>query len=270
MSLIRWRYIDDSPTHGSLNMATDFALLMACNEGITPPTLRLYGWNQPTLSIGYSRNGENIIDLARCRQQDVSVVRRPTGGRILFHHKELTYCIVAPSDHPSFPNGIRQTYQAISQILTDCLNQLDLKGNAIVSLKPQFEKQGKVKSKACFAFSNRFEVMVDGKKVVGSAQRRLNKAFLQHGSIMLHFDYERLNHLLRFPNQELRDNHLTQLKYNSSDLQTLCKKPISFVELKKVFIKNLSQKFFKEVIPGKLTDYEIALRNRFVEQNQFL
>ena len=131
MSSIRWRYIDDPPVGGVLNMATDFALLMACNEGVSPPTLRLYGWDQATLSVGYSRAGGDTIDLDRCRQQQVPIVRRPTGGRILLHHKELTYSIVAPIGHPSFSKGLQRTHQIISQALADCLNQLDLKGVAL-------------------------------------------------------------------------------------------------------------------------------------------
>ena len=81
MSSAGWRYIDDPPSGGILNMATDFALLTSCNQGMAPPTLRLYGWEQPTLTVGYSQTGSEAIDLNRCQQQQVSIVRRPTGGR---------------------------------------------------------------------------------------------------------------------------------------------------------------------------------------------
>ena len=80
-----WRIIQDSPCEGSLNMLTDHAILLACNEKKSPATLRLYGWKGHTLSIGYSQDISKYIDIESCQKNDIPIVRRFTGGRALLH-----------------------------------------------------------------------------------------------------------------------------------------------------------------------------------------
>ena len=85
-----WRWISDGHQSAERNMAVDAALLNDCGQGRIPPTVRLYGWSEPAITIGYSQKAENELDLERCQELDIAVVRRPTGGRALLHHRELT------------------------------------------------------------------------------------------------------------------------------------------------------------------------------------
>ncbi len=99
---MNWRLILDGNLPGSLNMARDMAVLETVSAGDSPPTLRLYGWNPPCLTIG-KHQGLDAVDLDFCRREGIDVVRRPTGGRALLHHLELTYSVVAPLGTPPLP-----------------------------------------------------------------------------------------------------------------------------------------------------------------------
>ena len=91
-----WRFVDTGARDAASNMALDEALLVRHEAGATPPTLRVYGWCQPTLSLGYAQNAQQEVDLAACHTQGVAVIRRPTGGRAVLHDQEVTYSVVMP------------------------------------------------------------------------------------------------------------------------------------------------------------------------------
>ena len=110
-----WRLIEDGPGDGKLNMAIDRAILTACDRGQAPATLRLYGWDKPTLSIGYSQNKLRDVDTVQCERRNISIVRRFTGGRALLHQYELTYSLVAPIPHPRFPGNLAGAFGAVSK-----------------------------------------------------------------------------------------------------------------------------------------------------------
>ena len=114
-----WRVIEDGALDGLLNMATDRAILTASGEGKAQPTLRLYGWKEKTLTVGYAQNSGRDVDLARCDALGIPVVPRPTGGRALLHDKELTYSLTAPIPHPRFPANLREAFCAVSEALRE-------------------------------------------------------------------------------------------------------------------------------------------------------
>ena len=122
------RVIQDPLGDGAFNMAKDRAILIACNEGEAPATLRLYGWKKPTLSIGYSQDVSKNIDLEFCEQNRIPVVRRFTGGRALLHLYELTYSIVAPIPHQAFPGSLRGAFEKISQAILESLKSVKIEG----------------------------------------------------------------------------------------------------------------------------------------------
>ena len=109
---IRWRLIVDGDLPGALNMARDVAILEAVSDGESPPTLRLYGWNPPCLTLG-RHQGVEAADLEFCSTEGIDVVRRPTGGRALLHHLELTYALVAPFGTGPLPSGLQDAYRSI-------------------------------------------------------------------------------------------------------------------------------------------------------------
>jgi lipoate-protein ligase A len=157
-------------------MAVDEAILRAICCGSALPTLRLYEWNVPTLSIGYLQKAETFKDW------DGPLVRRITGGRAVLHHMELTYSVVCGSNNWLFTGGIQGTYSVISKCIVKALRDLSIKA----TFSPYRHARGT--SAACFYTPSRYEVLVDGRKLVGSAQRRFKDGFLQHGSILLGVD----------------------------------------------------------------------------------
>ena len=122
-----WRVIEDGPKDGVLNMAIDSAILASCESSEIPPTLRLYSWKQPTLTVGYAQDIDKGIDFERCQELGIKVVRRPTGGRALLHHHEVTYSITAPVPHPKFPSSLQGSYKVVAQALLKALEELGVK-----------------------------------------------------------------------------------------------------------------------------------------------
>lgn len=174
MGMKSWRLIIDPDNRGDENMAVDESLLRAADLSPKAPTLRLYGWRYPTISVGYIQNPAKVLPFG------LPVVRRITGGRAVLHDMELTYSITAPSDEPPFSEGINGAYAAISACIIKALKDIGIEATFS---KGRRTARGAEKD-ACFHSPSRYEVLVDGKKLVGSSQRRLKNAFLQHGSII--------------------------------------------------------------------------------------
>ncbi len=182
--LNEWRLILDSSGSGTLNMAVDEVLLNSANSGTEPrATLRLYAWDRPTISIGYRQ------DPADFAQFNLPVVKRLTGGRAVLHDSELTYSITVPRKHPLYGGGITGAYAIISNCIVAALKEVGVYGADFVPPERAARgSEGRKRSDACFLSSSRYEVVVGGKKMVGSAQRRFSGAFLQHGSILAGVD----------------------------------------------------------------------------------
>lgn len=170
----RWHVLLSAPADGAQNMAIDHALLdHAARTG--DAVFRIYGWSRPTLSLGLHEKARLDPDAAAAR--GIDIVRRPTGGRALLHHREVTYSVTAPAHDVS----LRESYDAINGILLDALQRLGVPARLAERRGRPLTPDGA----ACFAEPNVGELVVDGRKLVGSAQRRDEHAFLQHGSILL-------------------------------------------------------------------------------------
>ena len=179
-----WLLLIDPPQEGACNMALDQALLEAAERG-GPAVLRLYSWRPATLSFGRNEPALRRYDRAAIEREGLAVVRRPTGGRAVWHDDEVTYAVAAPSD--SF-GSLREAYRRIHALLAEALASL----GAAVALAADRPAVG-VGAGACFASAAGGEVMAArGGKVVGSAQVRGDGAFLQHGSIILSGAQERV------------------------------------------------------------------------------
>ncbi|MBI5886461.1 MAG: lipoate--protein ligase family protein [Deltaproteobacteria bacterium] len=176
-----WRLILDEPQSGGVNMAVDAALVTSVESGSSStPVLRIYGWSEPTVSIG------RYQDAAALEGRGLPVVRRVTGGRAVIHAAELTYSIVSPSEHPLFREGIIGAYRVISNCIIGALGKAGVKADLAAAVKKT--TPGEKAKAACFYSPSRYEVTVGNRKLVGSAQRRFRTAFLQHGSILFTVD----------------------------------------------------------------------------------
>jgi lipoate-protein ligase A len=181
-----WRLLVDDVADGAWNMAVDETLLESCEAG-APPTLRLYGWSPATLSLGRRQAAAASHDPRFLRQEGIALVRRPTGGRAVLHEHERTYAVAARRGAP-FPGGVLDTYRRIALALRDGLRALGVDAE-ITDARRTTPPSGEA---VCFASATAHEIAVGGRKLAGSAQARGRDAFLQHGSILLSADVERL------------------------------------------------------------------------------
>jgi lipoate-protein ligase A len=185
-----WRFIDSGPAPAVQNMAVDEGLL---RDAVTPgalPVLRFYTWSPAAVSLGRFQDKERAVNAEACRQRGFDIVQRITGGRAVLHCDELTYSIIARSDSALFPNDILGTYRVIAAGLLAGLREL---GIAAEMVSRSGRHAGMVKSvsqePACFSSPSWYEILVKGRKIIGSAQRRVGGAFLQHGSILIGYDH---------------------------------------------------------------------------------
>jgi lipoate-protein ligase A len=170
-----WRLLIDPPGSAARNMSVDEALLACAAD--SPPTLRLYTWRRPSISLGYRQPRPDW--LGRSGAAGIEVVRRVSGGGSVVHAGDLTYAVVACAAQADLPSGPRGSYEWIRAALIEALRSagLDARRSAGAPRAARLE--------LCFAGATGFEVELDGCKLVGSAQRRTRWGFLQHGSIRL-------------------------------------------------------------------------------------
>ncbi len=196
----KWQYIDSGENLAVYNMAVDEELLARAQAGERTPVLRLYTWNPPAVSLGRFQKIEEAVDVDACRKHGFDIVRRITGGRAVLHRDELTYSVVGRTDNPLFPPSVHGTYKIIAAGLLAGLRNIAIPAE-IVSRGGRYAQLVKKKdaNPACFSSPSWFEIVVNGKKIIGSAQRRLSGAFLQHGSILISFNQELEAEVIRGP-----------------------------------------------------------------------
>mgnify|MGYP001827395253 CR=1 FL=1 len=181
-----WRLIIDGDLPGARNMARDVAMLEAVSEGQSPPTLRLYGWDPPCLTLG-RHQGADAADLDFCSAEGIDVVRRPTGGRALLHHLELTYAVMAPLGRGPLPRGLQDTYRSICEALVHAMQTLGVEAE-LTGGDVNLQLPGPRSTVPCFEAPAGGEVVVRGRKLIGSAMRAHAGTILQHGAIVLDWD----------------------------------------------------------------------------------
>ena len=180
-----WRLLHDDPADGPWNMAVDEAIARAVGDGQAPATLRLYTWSAPTVSLGYLQRTPGGLDLAACRRRAIPLVRRVTGGRAVLHADELTYSVAVPLRGPWRGLSVPDAFARISRGLIAGLSRLGVKADVGEAGVPRGD--GK-ETGACFLLRRMPAILVGGRKLIGSAQRRWDRSLLQHGSLLLQFD----------------------------------------------------------------------------------
>jgi lipoate-protein ligase A len=185
---LRFRFLVDEPNEGAFNMAVDEALFLSAGESEESATVRLYGFDPPTVSFGYRQKPEEAVDVDSCRELGVDWVRRPTGGRALLHRHELTYSVASPTGGVFHGLGVRALYDSVNAAIRRALTGLGIaldpaEPEAVPSREPALHVP-------CLALPGRHELTAGSRKVVASAQRRGRRAFLQHGSILRTVDAE--------------------------------------------------------------------------------
>lgn len=205
MNFPEWLFIDSGKGTPSFNMALDEALLNWHSEGLVPPVIRFYRWEPAALSIGYFQKVEKEIDMDEVRRLGLGFVRRPTGGRGVLHEHELTYSIIVSEDYPEMPESVTEAYRVLSGGLLKGFQNLGL--NAYFSVPATDDQKAdlkKPKSAVCFDAPSWYEMVVEGRKVAGSAQTRQKGVILQHGAILLDLDAEKLLSVFKFKSEEAK------------------------------------------------------------------
>lgn len=245
-----WRLIESPRLAGAQNMAQDEAILRASESGDRAPALRLYGWATPTISIGYLQSAAPLA------AHGIPVVRRITGGRAVLHDREITYSVIAPNSLDAFAGGILNAYSAISLCIINALRDIGVEASLERAGPRVGRSSGRAAKEACFHTATRYEVTAGGKKLVGSAQRRFKKTFLQHGSILFGMD-EDLNG--RVFGKEVIER-MTAIGNLSG---------ISEGAFQTVLIRRLSEGLDASFVPSVLTEEEESLK-RDLLQSKYL
>jgi lipoate-protein ligase A len=167
-------------------MAADEVLLRRVGAGESPPTLRFYQWDPPTISLGYFQKYAEYEALPP-PAGDLPVVRRLTGGGAILHDRELTYSLTLPLGYDLLANGPNRLYELAHDVVIACLSESGIEARR----GGQGDESGAAKGPFfCFARRHPLDVLIGPDKVAGSAQRRTRNAVLQHGSIILERRYE--------------------------------------------------------------------------------
>lgn len=261
-----WRFIDSGYCSPAYNMALDEALLEWHSKGLIPPTIRFYNWNPPTLSIGYFQTVEKEINLDAVKKHGLGFVRRPTGGRGVLHDKELTYSVIVSEEHPQMPQSVTEAYRIISQGLLEGFQRVGLDAYfAIPKTEAEKEALKNPRSAVCFDAPSWYELVVEGRKVAGSAQTRQKGVILQHGSIILDIDEDMLFDLFRFANERVRERMQRNFKNKAVAINALRETPLSMDEAKEAFRVGFEEGLQIKLEPYTLTAEEEAYVERIAQ-----
>jgi lipoate-protein ligase A len=258
MSKEVWYFIDSNKCSPSFNMALDEALLDWHSAGKIPPTVRFYGWDPATLSIGYFQKVEKEINLDAVNKYGLGFVRRPTGGRGVLHDKELTYSVIVSEEHPRMPSTVTEAYRVISEGILQGFRELGLDAYFAVP-RTEEEKAGlkNPRSAVCFDAPSWYELVVERRKVAGSAQTRQKGVILQHGAILLDLDEQMLFDLFKYPNDRVRERMQKAFKNKAVAINDLRGEPVSLEEAKKAFHKGFEIGLDVELVPYYLSEDEL-------------
>jgi lipoate---protein ligase len=227
MSTIRFnkiRVLETGYNPAALNMAIDEALIENIDQA---PILRIYGWMPAAISVGYFQSIKDEVDLEKCSQLGVDVVRRLTGGGAVLHEFELTYTFITKQ----YPQNIMESCKWICDAIVMSINRLGFN--------------------ASFIPLN--DIVVNGKKVSGSAQTRRNGVLLQHGTLLLGVDVDKMFSVLKVPSEKLRDKIIKDVKERVTSLAGT-----TFDDMASSLKTSFSEKFDARLVADSLSTEEVS------------
>ncbi len=263
-----WRLVITPHARGAWNMAVDEAILEAIGKELVPPTLRLYGWEPPCLSLGYAQPVADV-NLPSLLSNGWDLVRRPTGGRAILHTDELTYAVIGPHHEPRLQGSVLESYQRLSQALLKALELLNIPAQAkpLTTVSPSTSHSSSTSSTApssvsqnpvCFETPSNYEILVQGKKIIGSAQARRKEGVLQHGSFPLYGDLGRILQVLAFPDELARQQAEERLHQRATTAEEAIGTPISWQQAATAFIQAFELTLDLRFVKADLSGFEIA------------
>lgn len=254
-----WNFINTGNQDPYYNMAMDEALLNFVSRGEIDPVIRFYTWNPATLSIGYFQRLQKEIDIEKVNEKGFGLVRRQTGGRGVLHDKELTYSVIVPESHPNMPSTITEAYRVISQGLLEGFKNLGFETYfAVPRSKEEREKLKQPRSSVCFDAPSWYELVVEGRKIAGSAQTRQKGVILQHGSILQDIDIDELFDMFIFKNDRLKAKMKEAFVEKAVAINDISDTHITLSEMEKAFEEGFKTGLNIEFKPLELSEQQLA------------
>jgi len=265
----KWRLIKTPPSVGAWNMAIDEAILEAIGKGNVLSTLRFYAWKPACLSLGYAQPFSDVnVDTLNANGWDI--VRRPTGGRAILHCDELTYSVIGSNQEKRLARDILSSYLILSKAILSALHKLGIPAQAqeIEKRIPQTHSYPKKQSQnpVCFEEPSNYEIVVSGKKLVGSAQARRKEGVLQHGSFPLYGDLTRIIQALKFDNDEQRFLAQKRVLERAMTAEQFLGYEMDWDLAVSAFIEAFQEELNLELISSELSERELMRAEELVQE----
>jgi lipoate-protein ligase A len=249
-----WRLlVDESPGEGAWNMAVDRAIQVAVNAGDAGPTLRLYEWSCPTVTLGRFQDPDSV-DREFCSARGIDVVRRPTGGRGVLHDDEVTYAVIAGVEH-GVPRSTSASYRILCSGLSRAYRQLGIRAD--LTARPR----GLRGSAACYLHATQADLSYEARKLSGSAQVWLGSTVLQHGSFAISRDIPREASVFRLSAEDR-----ARLATETVTLESVLGTAPSRSAVRQAVIDGFSQDLGVEFVAGELSPAERETASRLRDE----
>lgn len=244
-------------------MAVDEALVRSIGAR---PAFRVYGWQPPAVSFGYAQRISREVNAQKVRARGIDIVRRPTGGRAVLHWNELTYSVVCPADNPVMGGNINEAYRRISEGLLAGIRALGVDATFESRRQTQPSPRGKELTSPCFTSTAQYEVKFRGRKLIGSAQQRIGKMLLQHGSLLLGPEHKQIADLLPSDKPGLKKRFARELDRHTISLSEALASPIDFDTAATAIRQGIQKTFNIQLIEAALSKTEIAETQRLIAE----
>jgi len=241
---MEWRLLLTGFNDAFTNMSIDESILIHRSKNEVPSTVRLYGWSPPAVSIGYFQSLEEEVDLNKCGEFGIDYIRRITGGGAVFHDKEVTYSCVAPENDPLIPSDILGSYRKICAGIVQGLSKLGIE-SSFVPLN---------------------DIITNGRKISGNAQTRKFHTILQHGTILIDTDVEKMFSLLKVPSEKLRDKLIKHVKDRVTSINAILGRKVDFDKVCDVLAEGFKEALDVELVKGKLSESELKLSQKIAKE----
>ena len=258
----QWRLVITPPAPGAWNMAVDEAILAAIGRNLVPPTLRLYAWHPACLSLGYAQPMADV-DKLRLVERGWHLVRRPTGGRAILHTDELTYSVIGPLSEPRLAGSVLESYRCLASALLMALHWLNIPAESHAASSAV---ESTAKGPVCFEVPSNYEITVDGKKLIGSAQARRKEGFLQHGALPLSGDLTRITQVLVFPDEATRQAAASRLLSRATTAEQILGAPMIWEVAAEAFTSAFQEALNLQLLPAELTAQELSRAEELVHE----
>lgn len=251
-----WRLILHKPANGAWNMAVDESILEAVIRQKVPPTLRLYAWETPCLSIGYAQSTADV-DLHKLQSLRWDFVRRPSGGRAILHADELTYAVIGTLEEALLKGNLMESYRNLSRALLTALHLLGI--HAVAEPNENITSSSLINNQEaiCFEIPSHYEITANGMKLIGSAQVRRKSGVLQHGTLPLFGDLTRITQVLAYNSDSEREIAAKRLQSRSTTISDILNRQVDWETAAQAMVSSFEKVFRITLIQSDLTHSEI-------------